>query len=282
MAAACWCRAGRRIADAFVIELPIEIEASNDRRQSAAQVDNEHLQLWVAIEHAGGDHPGAVNGRVEGPADRLVQAVLHQHFVPDRHHRRMNMDHDVIRRRELPEPFRLGAVEEGAIRAVAVAGRHRDRLRAAVADQLLDNGLTALFESVGVGHQRKLAGKAILDLQVFVVQELEGVARADLQHLARKPLHLAAIAGNAEGDAAFALLGHGVVQVDKIAIANEVQRVGLREFLFRIVQPPLRQFGGEFGSDRVPVGIDDWPVFRCVRRCHGDLLEASKAISGIG
>jgi AcrR family transcriptional regulator len=31
-----------------------------------------------------------------------------------------------------------------------------------------------------------------------------------------------------------AVLGHGVVQIDKLAIADEVLRVGLREFLFRV------------------------------------------------
>jgi hypothetical protein len=91
------------------------------------------------------------------------------------------VDHDVIRFRKLPQPFRFGAVEEGAIRAVAVAGRHRNRLGAALADHLLDNGPTVLFERVCVGHQRELAGIAIPDLQVFVVQDLEGVAGTDFK-----------------------------------------------------------------------------------------------------
>ena len=42
--------------------------------------------------------------------------------------------------------------EEGAIRAIAVTGRHRNRLGAALADHLLDNGPTVLFERVCVGH----------------------------------------------------------------------------------------------------------------------------------
>jgi hypothetical protein len=50
----------------------------------ARQVDDQHLKLWVTIEHPGADHPGAVDGRVEGSANRLVEAVLHEHLVPDR------------------------------------------------------------------------------------------------------------------------------------------------------------------------------------------------------
>ena len=62
MAAACSCKAaGRRVADPFVVELPGEFEATKDRREFAAHVDDQHLQLWVAIEHTGADHPGAVN-----------------------------------------------------------------------------------------------------------------------------------------------------------------------------------------------------------------------------
>src|SRR3984885_7835564 len=105
-------------------------------------------------------------------------------------------------------------------RSVAVAGRHRDRLGAALADHVLDNWPTALFERVCVSHQRELAGIAIPDLQVFVVQDLEGVAGADLKQIPCKPFHLAAIAGKTEGDAALALLGHGVVQIEKLAIAD--------------------------------------------------------------
>jgi hypothetical protein len=59
------------------------------------------------------------------------------------------------------------------LRTVAVAGRHHDRLGAALADHVLDNRPTSLFERVCVGHQRELAGIAIPDLQVFIVQELE-------------------------------------------------------------------------------------------------------------
>ena len=91
------------------------------------------------------------------------------------------MDHDVIRFRKLPQPFRLGAVEESALRTVAVAGRHRNRLGAPLTDHVLDDRPTSLFERVCIGHQRELAGIAIPDLQVFIVQELEGVARADLK-----------------------------------------------------------------------------------------------------
>jgi len=174
----------------------------------------------------------------------------------------MDVDHDVIRFRKLPQPFRLRTVEEGAFRAVAVAGRHRNRLGAAVADHLLDNRPAALFERVCIGHQSKLAGKTIADLEVFVVQEFEGIARTDLKHIPRKPFHLAAIAGEAKGDTAFSLLGHGVVQIDKIAVADKVQRVGLREFLFRVIQASLRHLGCEFRPDRVPMGIDDCPMFR--------------------
>src|SRR5271167_909116 len=212
--------AGGRVADAVVIEVPIEFEASQDRRESAAHVDDQHLQLRVAIEYAGADHAGAVNGRVEGSANRLVEAVLHERLVPDRRHRWMDVHHEVIRFRKLPQPFRLRAVEEDAIGAVAVAGRNRNRLGAALVDHLLDDRPTALFERVCVGHQLELAGIAIPYLQVFVVQNLKGVVRADSKHVARKPFHLAAIAGKAESNAALAPLGHGVVQIEKFAIAD--------------------------------------------------------------
>ena len=103
MATACSCKAaGRRVLDPVVVEVPIEFEASNDRREPAAHVGDQHLQLRVAIEHAGGDHSGAVNGRIKGSANRLVEAVLHEHLMPDRLHRWMNMHHDVIRFRKLP------------------------------------------------------------------------------------------------------------------------------------------------------------------------------------
>ncbi len=121
------------------------------------RVRHQHLQLGVAIEQTGGDHPGGVDGRVEGSPNRLVKAVLHERLVPDRQHRWMNVDHDVVRCRKLPQPFRLGAVEEGAIRAVALAGRHRNRLGAALADHLLDNGPTVLFERVCVGQATGVA-----------------------------------------------------------------------------------------------------------------------------
>jgi hypothetical protein len=42
--------------------------------------------------------------------------------------------------------------------------------------------------------------------------------------------------------------------------------------LVGVEQAYLRHPGSELGSDRVPVGIDDCPVFRSVRRCHGGLL----------
>src|SRR5580704_15736860 len=75
----------------------------------------------------------------------------------------------IVRCRKLAQPFRLGAVEERAFRAVAVAGRHRNRLGAALANHVLDDRPTVLFERVCIGHQRELAGIAIPDLQVFVV-----------------------------------------------------------------------------------------------------------------
>src|SRR5271154_3555777 len=106
------------------------------------------------------------------------------------------------------------------IGAVAVAGRNRNRLGAALVDHLLDDRPTALFERVCVGHQLELAGIAIPYLQVFVVQNLKGVVRADSKHVARKPFHLAAIAGKAESNAALTPLGHGVVQIEKFAIAD--------------------------------------------------------------
>ena len=91
------------------------------------------------------------------------------------------------------------------------------------------------LERVCVGHQRELAGIAIPDLQVFVVQELESIAGADFKQIPRKPVHLAAIAGNAEGDAALALLGHGVAQIVKLAIADQVLSVGLRDYSVRLI-----------------------------------------------
>src|ERR1700678_2337310 len=64
--------AGRRVADPIVVEVPIEFEASKDRREFTAHVDDQHLKLWVTIKHAGADHPGSVDCRIEGTADRLV------------------------------------------------------------------------------------------------------------------------------------------------------------------------------------------------------------------
>jgi hypothetical protein len=177
-----------------------------------------------------------------------------------------------FRLRKLPQPFRLGAVEESAIRTVAVGGRHRNRLRAALADHLLDNGPTVLFERVCVGHQRELAGIAIPDLQVFVVKGLERVAGADFEQVPRKPFHLAAIAGEAEGYAFLARPGHGVFQIVKLPIADQVLSVGLREWLFWIVEASLRHLGREPGADRVTVGIDDCSMFRSVQFSHGSLL----------
>jgi hypothetical protein len=87
-----------------------------------------------------------------------------------------------------------------------------------------------------VGHQLELAGKTIFDFQVFVVQELEGITRADFKQVPRNPVHLAAIAGDAEGDAAFALHGYGVVQIEESPITEEVLSVGLREGLFEVEQ----------------------------------------------
>ena len=66
------------------------------------------------------------------PKASSVEAVLHERLMPDRLHRWMDVHHDVIRCRKLPQPFRLGAVEEDAIRAVAIAGRHCNCLGAAL------------------------------------------------------------------------------------------------------------------------------------------------------
>jgi hypothetical protein len=77
-----------------------------------------------------------------------------------------------------------------------------------------------------------------------------------------KPFHLAAIAGKAESDAARALLGHGIVQIEKRAIADQVLVVGLRKFSLRVIEAALRHPGCELGSDRVPVRVDDCPLFR--------------------
>src|ERR1700733_7413031 len=80
---------GRRVADPFVVKAPIEVEATKDRREFATHMDDQNLQLGVAIEQTGGDHPAAVDGRVERSANRLVETILHEHLVPDRHHRWM-------------------------------------------------------------------------------------------------------------------------------------------------------------------------------------------------
>src|ERR1700684_916640 len=47
--------AGRRVLDPVVVEVPIEFEATNNRRESTAHVDDQYLQLRMAIEHTGGD-----------------------------------------------------------------------------------------------------------------------------------------------------------------------------------------------------------------------------------
>jgi hypothetical protein len=51
-------------------------------REFTRQVDDQHLKLWVTIERLGADHPGAVDGRDEGSANRLVEAVLHEISCP--------------------------------------------------------------------------------------------------------------------------------------------------------------------------------------------------------
>ena len=81
--------------------MPIEFEASKNRRESAIRVDDQHLQLWVAI-NTPELTTGAVNGRVEGSAKRLIEAVLHERPVPDRQHRWRDVHHDAIRCRKLP------------------------------------------------------------------------------------------------------------------------------------------------------------------------------------
>jgi hypothetical protein len=40
----------------------------------------------------------------------------------------------------------------------------------------------------------------------------------------------------------------------------------------------LRHLGCELGSDRVPMGIDDCPIFSLVRQCHGSLLNSWFAV----
>ncbi len=111
-----------------------------------------------------------------------------------------------------------------------------------------------------VGSRYELAGIAIHDIHVLVVKELETLDCAALEQIPRKPLHLAAIGHEAEGDAALALDRHGVVQIENLAIGHQVQSVGLRESLFRVEQASLLYFGLHFLSPRVPVGIDDCPA----------------------
>src|SRR5271163_3652283 len=94
---------------------------------------------------------------------------------------------------------------------------------------------------------------------------------AGLEQIPRKPLHLAAIGHEAEGDAALALDRHGVVQIENLAIGHQVQSVGLRESLSRVEQASLLYFGLHFFPPRVPVGIDDGPAFSLVRQRHGSL-----------
>jgi hypothetical protein len=118
---------------------------------------------------------------------------------------------------------------------------------------------------VGVGHHREFAGVATHDLEIFIVQELDGIAGGYFKQVPRNAFYLATIAGKAEGDATLALLGHGVVQIENVAIGDEILRIGLRELFVRIEQAYLRQLGSELGSDRVPVGIDDCAAFRSVR-----------------
>jgi hypothetical protein len=101
----------------------------------------------------------------------------------------------------------LGAVEKDAIHAIAIAGRHRNGFGAALADHLLNNGSAGLFECVCVGRRCELAGIAIHDIHVFVVKELEAVDCAGSEQIPRKPLHLAAIGHEAEGDAALRWIG---------------------------------------------------------------------------
>ena len=41
------------VADPLVVGSPSELEATKDKREFAAHMDDQHLQLWVAIEHTG-------------------------------------------------------------------------------------------------------------------------------------------------------------------------------------------------------------------------------------
>jgi hypothetical protein len=93
-----------------------------------------------------------------------------------------------------------------------------------------------IFERVCVGRRCELAGIAIRDIQVFVVQELERIAGATFKQILRNPGYLSAIGHEAEGYAALALDRHGVVQIENLAIGHQVQSVGLRESLFRVEQ----------------------------------------------
>src|SRR6476620_1721065 len=60
--------AGRRVADPVVVEVPGEIQASKDRREFAAHVEYQHVQLGAAVKHARDDHPGNGEGRIERTA----------------------------------------------------------------------------------------------------------------------------------------------------------------------------------------------------------------------
>jgi len=192
------------------------------------------------------------------PKASSVEAVLHERLMPDRLHRWMDVHHDVIRCRKLPQPFRLGAVEEDANRAVAIAGR---QLPWRLADHLLHDGPTGLFEGVCVGRRYELAGIAIHDFHVFVVEKLETLVCAGLEQIPRKLRHLAAIGHEAEGNAPLALDRHDVVQIENLAIGHQVQGVSLRESLFRVEQASLLNFGLHLFSPRMPVGIDDCLAF---------------------
>jgi hypothetical protein len=94
-----------------------------------------------------------------------------------------------------------------------------------------------LFEGVCVGRRYELAGIAIHDFHVFVVEKLETLVCAGLGQIPRKLRHLAAIGHEAQGNAPLALDRHDVVQIENLAIGHQVQGVSLRDPCFGSSRP---------------------------------------------
>src|SRR5262249_60428473 len=95
-----------------------EIEASDDRQQSAAHMCDRDLQVRIAVEQPRQDHARERHRGIERPPDQFIEFVLiHLPVVSDRYARRMNEERHLARLRPFPERKRVFRVDESAVPA---------------------------------------------------------------------------------------------------------------------------------------------------------------------